>query len=75
MLCSSYSTDPRNLNPLFDMKEFQSAQFQRAFQYLKLSNEGKSLDSFTFVPGHVDDDPNTCLDLLLRLVLFGTLQR
>ena len=61
-------TDPNDFNPLFDVKEFQNAPFQRVYQYLKLSSEGKSLDNFTFMPGNIDDDRETCLTLLLRFV-------
>ena len=53
---------------MFDVKEFRNAPFQRVYQYLKLSNEGKSLDNFTFSPGNVDEDRRTCLMLLLRFV-------
>ncbi|KAJ7339375.1 hypothetical protein OS493_005769 [Desmophyllum pertusum] len=58
--------DPNDFNPLFDVKEFQSAPFQRVYQYLKLSTEGKSLDNFTFLPGNIDKDRETCLMLLIR---------
>ncbi|KAJ7339383.1 hypothetical protein OS493_005778 [Desmophyllum pertusum] len=58
--------DPNDFNPLFDVKEFRNAPFQRVYQYLKLSNEGKGLDNFTFLPGNIDDDRKTCLMLLLR---------
>ena len=64
-----FSTDPKDFNPLFDVKEFSSAQFQRVYQYLKLSEEGKNMDNFTFVPGNIDDDKKTCLSLLLRFVI------
>ena len=64
-----FSTDPKDFNPLFDVKEFRSAQFQRVYQYLKLSKEGKNMDNFTFVPGNIDNDKNTCLSLLLRFVI------
>ena len=60
--------DKQDCNPLFDVKEFRNAPFQRVYQYLKLSNEGKSLDNFTFSPGNVDEDQRTCLMLLLRFV-------
>ena len=53
---------------MFDAKEFRSAQFQRVYQYLKLSKEGANMDTFTFVPGNIDDDKKTCLTLLLRSV-------
>ena len=61
-------SDPNDFNPLFDVKEFRNAPFQRVYQYLKLSSEGKSLDNFTFKPGNVDEDQRTCLMLLLRYV-------
>ena len=67
-----FPTDPNNFNPLFDVKEFRSPQFQRVYQYLKLSEEGANLDNFTFVPGHIDGDHKTCLTLLLR---FGKCSR
>ena len=60
--------DPNDFNPLFDVKEFRNAPFQRVYQYLKLSSQGKSLDNFTFKPGNIDDDQRTCLMLLLRYV-------
>ena len=63
-----FFTDPKDFNPLFDVKEFRSAQFQRVYQYLKLSKKGKNMDNFTFVPGNIDDDKKTCLSLLLRFV-------
>ncbi|PFX19443.1 E3 ubiquitin-protein ligase RNF213 [Stylophora pistillata] len=67
VLCRFADTpDKKDFNPLFDVKEFRNAPFQRVYQYLKLSNEGKSLDNFTFSPGDVDDDQRTCLVLLLR---------
>ena len=61
-------TDPKDLKPMFDVKEFRNAPCQRVYQYLKLSNEGKSLDNFTFSPGDVDEDRKACLMLLLRFV-------
>ena len=64
----SFFSDPRDINPLFDAKEFRSPQFQRVYQYLKLSNEGKNMDNFTFVPGNIDDDQTKCLSLMLRSV-------
>ena len=64
----NFSTDPKDFNALFDVKEFRSAQFQRVYQYLKMSKEGKNMDNFTFVPGNIDDDKQTCLSLLLRFV-------
>ena len=63
-----FSSDPLDINPLFDAKEFRSPQFQRVYQYLKLSKEGKSMDSFTFVPSDIDDDQTKCLSLMLRSV-------
>lgn len=61
-----FLTDPNNFNPLFDVREFRGPQFQRVYQYLKLSKEGADLDNFTFVPGNIDGDQKTCLTLLLR---------
>jgi len=61
----SVNPDPSDFNPLFDVKEFRNAPFQRVYQYLKLSSQGKSLDNFTFKPGDIDDDKRTCLMLLL----------
>ncbi|KAL9988404.1 hypothetical protein ACROYT_G002842 [Oculina patagonica] len=58
--------DPNDINPLFDVKEFRNAPFQRVYQYLKLTSEGKSLNNFTFSPGKIDDDRKACLALLLR---------
>ncbi|XP_022803330.1 E3 ubiquitin-protein ligase rnf213-alpha-like isoform X2 [Stylophora pistillata] len=67
VLCRLTDTpDPSDCNPLFDIKEFRNAPFQRVYQYLKLSKEGQSLDNFTFFAGNVDDDRKTCLLLLLR---------
>ena len=63
-----FSSDPRDINPLFDAKEFRSPQFQRVYQYLKLSKEGKNMDNFTFVPGNIDEDQTKCLLLMLRSV-------
>ena len=63
-----FSSDPRDINPLFDAKEFRSPQFQRVYQYLKLSREGKNMDNFTFVPGNIDEDQTKCLSLMLRSV-------
>ena len=60
--------DKQDCNPLFDVKEFRNTPFQRVYQYLKLLNEGKSLDNFTFSPRNVDEDQMTCLMLLLRFV-------
>ena len=60
--------DKQDCNPLFDVEEFRNAPFQRVYQYLKLSIEGKSFDNFTFSPGNVDEDQRTCLRLLLRCV-------
>ncbi|XP_022806308.1 E3 ubiquitin-protein ligase rnf213-alpha-like [Stylophora pistillata] len=66
VLCRLADTpDLQDCNPLFDVKEFRNAPFQRVYQYLKLSKEGKSLDNFTFSPGNVDEDRKTCLMLLL----------
>ena len=62
------SPDPKDINPLFDAKEFRSPLFQRVYQYLKLSKEGRNMDNFTFVPGSIDDDQKTCLSLMLRSV-------
>ena len=67
-ICLSFSSDPRDINPLFDAKEFRSPQFQRVYQYLKLSKEGKNMDNFTFVPGNIDEDQTKCLSLMLRSV-------
>ena len=53
---------------MFDVKESRSEQFQRVYQYLKLSKEGANIDNFTFVPGNIDDDRKTCLTLLLRSI-------
>ena len=61
-------TDPKDLNPLLDVKEFRNAPFQRVYQYLKLSSEGQNLDNFTFLPGKIDEDQRACLLLLLRFV-------
>ena len=63
-----FSSDPRDINPLFDAREFRSPQFQRVYQYLKLSKEGKNMDNFTFVPGNIDEDQTKCLSLMLRSV-------
>ena len=63
-----FSTDPKDFNPMFDDKEFRSAQFQRIYQYLKLSKEGKNMDNFIFVSDNIDDDKKTCLSLFLRFV-------
>ncbi|KAM7432987.1 hypothetical protein ABFA07_016687 [Porites harrisoni] len=60
--------DPKDINPLFDVQEFRSSQFQRVYQYLKLSKEGKNIDRFTFFPGNIDKDQKTCLSLILRSV-------
>ena len=65
---NTFSTDPSDLNPLLDVKEFESPHFQRVYQYLKLSKEGASMDNFTFVPDTIDQDQKTCLTLLLRFV-------
>ena len=67
-ICFLISSDPRDINPLFDTKEFRSPKFQRVYQYLKLSKEGKNMDNFTFVPGNIDDDQTKCLSLMLRSV-------
>ncbi|XP_022796393.1 E3 ubiquitin-protein ligase rnf213-alpha-like isoform X3 [Stylophora pistillata] len=67
VLCRLADTqDKKDCNPLFDVKEFRNAPFQRVYQYLKLSSEGKGLDKFTFSPADVDEDQRTCLVLLLR---------
>ena len=65
---NAFSTDPNDLNPLLDTKEFESPHFQRVYQYLKLSKGGANMDNFTFVPGNIDKDQTTCLSLLLRFV-------
>ncbi|RMX46188.1 hypothetical protein pdam_00007847 [Pocillopora damicornis] len=58
--------DKQDCNPLFDVTEFRNAPFQRVYQYLKLLNEERTVDNFTFSPGNVDEDQSTCLMLLLR---------
>ncbi|XP_022801884.1 E3 ubiquitin-protein ligase rnf213-alpha-like, partial [Stylophora pistillata] len=63
--CLADTQDLKDCNPLFDVKEFQNAPFQRVYHYFKLSTKGKSLDNFTFLPENVDDDRKTCLSLLL----------
>ncbi|XP_067057901.1 E3 ubiquitin-protein ligase rnf213-alpha-like isoform X3 [Acropora muricata] len=66
LCCLRAKSDPNDFNPGLDIKEFQSPQFQRVYQYLKLSQQGANLDYFTFVPGKIDKDQKTCLSLLLR---------
>ena len=66
-----FCVDPNDFNPGLDIKEFQSPHFQRVYQYLKLSQQGVNLDNFTFVPGKIDEDQETCLSLLLRSVKYG----
>lgn len=61
-------TSTNNFNPLLDVKEFRNEPFQRVFQYLKRLSNGESLDNFSFSPGEIDEDRETCLNLLLRCV-------
>ncbi|KAK2553290.1 E3 ubiquitin-protein ligase rnf213-alpha [Acropora cervicornis] len=66
--CSHAKPDPNDFNPGLDIKEFQSPHFQRVYQYLKLSQQGVNLDNFTFVPGKIDEDQETCLSQLLSFL-------
>jgi len=50
---------------LMDQKEFQSASYQRVYQYLKRHDAGENLDDFIY-QSSIEDTPSDCLDIICR---------
>jgi len=48
-----------------DRREFESAYYQRAYQYLRRHIKGLNLDRFSYV-GYLEGDPANCLDFILQ---------
>ena len=52
----------------FDMKKFQSEEYQRTSQYLTQLANGSNLDqfSFTYNTSHITDDPVNALKIIIQ---------
>ena len=59
--------------PLFDEEELQSEAVQRVWQYLQLYNRDRRLiQNFNFDARDKREDPEECLETLIRFVSFNT---
>ena len=63
MLVSFASLDPVMI--LMDQKEFESATFQRVYQYLRHHIMGKNLDTFSY-QNTVEGNPVNYLETILQ---------
>jgi len=50
---------------LMDQMEFQSASYQRVYQYLKRHDAGENLDDFIY-QSSIEDTSADCLDIICR---------
>ncbi|VTJ87284.1 Hypothetical predicted protein, partial [Marmota monax] len=53
------------IEPGMDEREFQSATFQRPYQYLKRFHQKENLDTFHYQEGSVEGTPGECIQHLL----------
>lgn len=59
-------SDFKDLDQLFDKKQFESPVFQRPFQYLIRLDEGRSLTDVN--PNRTEGSPKICLTTLLKYI-------
>ena len=57
---------PDAFKVVMDTQEFESAHYQRVYQYLKRHVGSINLDEFSYIIGNVDGDPANCLEIILQ---------
>jgi len=50
---------------VMDRQEFESAHYQRVYQYLRRQVTGVNLDQFSYT-GNKEGDPTNCLETILQ---------
>ncbi len=50
---------------LMDRQEFESAAYQRVYQYIRRNIAGLNLDRFFYTSGSVEGDCANCLEIIL----------
>ena len=63
-MCSPLPS-PDAFKVVMDRQEFESAHYQRVYQYLQRHAKNVNLDRFSYT-GNVEDDPANCLEIILQ---------